>query len=100
MKIRRIRAGTSRWVISIQNLVFLALIGGLAFLGIVSLTRRVADPASIKINKPIESEDLLKEQSKAEDMRLMLASHGRLLWYFPGNESTKVLHEGQVGASD
>jgi hypothetical protein len=28
--------------------------------------------------------------------RLMLASHGRLMWYFPGNDTVKVLHEGEV----
>jgi hypothetical protein len=28
--------------------------------------------------------------------RLMLASHGRLMWYYPGNDTVKVLHEGEV----
>ena len=93
MKVKRAKLGGSRWN-SLQNLVFAAIIGGLMFLGLAALTRRVADPAAIRIQTP-ERREL---STKVEDMRLMLASHGRLMWYFPGNESTKVLHEGQVGA--
>lgn len=32
----------------------------------------------------------------AQPLRLMLASHGRLFWYYPDNDRVEVLHEGHV----
>lgn len=95
LKSKRVR-GAGRGMFTTKNLIFFLLLGGLLFLGFLSLTWRVADPDSVRVPRPDEEENVPAAPVPKEELRLMLASHGRLMWYWPGNDTTRVLHEGQV----
>ena len=94
LKSKRVR-GAARGMFTKANLIFFLLLGGLLFLGFLSLTWRVADPESVRVPR-LDEEDIPAAPVPKEELRLMLASHGRLMWYWSGNGTTRVLHEGQV----
>jgi hypothetical protein len=74
-------------------LIFVALI----FMGLVAFLFSPSHHAS-KNESPSQSETTADQHatliSKEEGIRLTIASHGRLFYYFPQTNETKVLHEG------
>lgn len=54
--------------------------------------QRAVDDTDMKIG----SNSMAMSQGSGDALRLLLASHGRLFWYYPDTEEVKVLHEGQV----
>ncbi|GAX82340.1 hypothetical protein CEUSTIGMA_g9769.t1 [Chlamydomonas eustigma] len=75
-----------------KNLLALVIIGGLLFIGYISFP-----PKLVKTKAFIDSDESLRSNDIAESqpVRLLLASHGRIMWYSPHDGITAVLHEGQ-----
>ncbi|GAX82193.1 hypothetical protein CEUSTIGMA_g9621.t1 [Chlamydomonas eustigma] len=74
---------------SFQNVVVLLLLGYIIYVFLTTLTRRLAATSnSSKIQLATKSEGTHK-------LRLLLSSHGRIMWYYPEDEHTVVLHQGQ-----
>jgi hypothetical protein len=51
-----------------------------------------ANPAAAAVQAPAAA-----AAAALPNNRLLLASHGRLMWYFPESDEYMVLHEGEVG---
>ena len=90
LKTKRVKPRES--LLSARNILVLVIALGTIFFALTSLTRRVTDPDSVRLTKDGDA----SQSSHVGPLRLMLASHGRIMWYYPDTEETKVLHEGQV----
>lgn len=90
-------------------LPLLLLLAGLLVLALLSLSRRVDDPDTQRLSRSSSegeaaTADIRGRHASASSvsaaaagpLRLMLASHGRVMWYYPGTNTSVVLHEGGV----
>ena len=90
MKTKRVKARDP--LFSARNAAALVITLGLVFFAFSSLTRKIIDPDTVRLTK--EGGDV--SMGQVGPLRLMLSSHGRIMWYYPETDETKVLHEGQV----
>lgn len=99
-----------------RRLLGLLFLAGLFFFALLSFSIHVRDPDTVQPASSSSKRSLHESVAKSshtvstaqqlggttshsttgEPLKLMLASHNRLFWYFPHNDSIKVLHEGQV----
>ncbi|GIL81892.1 hypothetical protein Vretimale_1469 [Volvox reticuliferus] len=97
-----------------RKLLSISFAAGLCFFALLSLSIYVKDPDSIRTRKNedrssqrrslavsstgakrIGRQKGMSVSSGNKPFRLILASHNRLFWYYPGNDSIHVLHEGE-----
>ena len=64
-----------------------------------SLSTSPAAPEAKASSDHGEKEQLLKHEetilSEEKSIKIAIASHGRLMWYYPSSGTSKVLHEGE-----
>lgn len=85
----------------VLSILFLA---GLFFFAILSFSIYVKDPDSNNV-RALAGKGRRRSTAAttavvvppAAPLRIMVATHNRLFWYFPENKTTAVLHEGEVG---
>jgi hypothetical protein len=87
-----------------KGLVLLALAVAVSVVGIwkmeslhrlQGLTPLVAAPRQQQQEQQQQQQELAV--SKLNPKRLLLATHSRLMWYYPDTQAVTVLHEGEVG---
>ncbi|GIL43818.1 hypothetical protein Vafri_1420 [Volvox africanus] len=97
-----------------RKLLSISFAAGLCFFALLSLSIYVKDPDSVHARKNedrsgqrrslavsrtgakrIDRHEGKSVSSGTKPFRLMLASHNRLFWYYPSNDSIHVLHEGE-----